>query len=112
MAVFVHKMEGQGRGFALTGGERARRHLPSAPWFLLTADTDEELHAFAAKLGLTRIMFKPGKQALPRQKPEAARYPITISERDRAISLGATLITPREAAQMLQQRSSGIGYIT
>jgi hypothetical protein len=110
MTVFVHKMAGQGRGFALTGGERARRHLPSAPWFLLTADTDEELHAFAASLGLTRIMFKPGKQALARQKPEAARYPITTSERDRAVSLGAKLITTREAAQMVKQRASGMGY--
>ncbi len=110
MTVFVHKMEGQGRGFALTGGERARRNLPSAPWFVLTADNDDELHAFAAGLGLTRIMFKPGKAALPRQKPEAARYPITISERDRAVSLGAKLITAREAAQLLQQRASGMGF--
>jgi hypothetical protein len=110
MTVYVHEMPGQGRWFALTGGERARRNLPSAPWFVLTADSDDELHGLAASLGLTRVMFKPGKDALPRQKPEAARYPITISERDRAVSLGAKLITAREAARMLQQRASGMGF--
>lgn len=110
MTVYVHKMEGQGRAFIRTGGARARRHMPTDPWFTLTADTDEELHAFAESLGLTRIMFRPGKQALPKQKPEAARYPITMGERDRAIALGAHLITGREADQMLQQRASGIGF--
>jgi Protein of unknown function (DUF4031) len=106
MAVYVHKMEGQGRAF-LRSGARSRRYLPTDPWFVLTADTDDELHAFAESLGLTRVMFRPGKQALPRQKPEAARYPITMGERDRAIELGAKLITGREAGQMLQQRPLG-----
>lgn len=102
--------EGQGRGFALSGGERARRSLPSAPWLVLTADTDDELHALAACLGLTRIMFKPGKEALPRQKPEPARYLTAISGRDRAESPAGKLTTGREAAQMLQRRASGMGF--
>jgi hypothetical protein len=64
----------------------------------------------AESLGLTRIMFRPGKQALPKQKPEAARYPITMGERDQAIARGARLITGREASQMLQQPTHGMGF--
>jgi hypothetical protein len=45
---------------------------------------------------------------LPKQKPEAARYPITMGERDRAIALGAQLITAREANEMLQKRTYGM----
>jgi uncharacterized protein DUF4031 len=112
MTVYVHKMEGQGRAFlgGFRGATRARQQAPTDPWFILTADTDDELHAFAKSLGLTRIMFRPGKQALPKQKPEAARYPITMGERDRAIALGAQAITGRKARQMLQQRASGVGF--
>jgi hypothetical protein len=108
MTVYVHKMEGQGRAFlgGFRGAMRARQNAPTDPWFLLTADNDGELHAFAKKLGLTRVMFRPAKQALPGQKPAAARYPITMGERDRAMALGAQLITPR-ARQMLQERASG-----
>jgi hypothetical protein len=110
MTVYVHKMEGQGRAFIGGGSARARRYLPTDPWFILTADTEDELHAMAASLGLTRIMFRPGKEALRRQKPEAARYPISMGERDQAMALGAQLITAREARQMLQQRASGMGF--
>jgi Protein of unknown function (DUF4031) len=110
MTVYVHKMEGQSRAFLRGGGARSKRYMPTDPWFVLTADTDDELHAFAASLSLTRIMFRPGKEALPRQKPEAARYPITMGERDRAVALGAQLISGREFNQMLQQRASGMGF--
>jgi len=107
MTVYVHKMEGQSRVF-LASNARSRRYLPTDPWFTLTADTDDELHAMAESLGLTRVMFRPGRQAARKQKPEAARYPITKGEGDRAIGLGAKLITEREAKQMLQQRASGL----
>jgi Protein of unknown function (DUF4031) len=100
MTVYVHKLGGQSRLFygRTTGPD---------PWFLLTADTDDELHAFAASLGLTPIMFRPAKEALPSQKPEAAHYVIDSGERDRAVGLGAQLISPREADRMLQQRPGG-----
>lgn len=107
MTVYVHKMENQGRALLRSGGARSRRYLPTDPWFILTADTEDELHAMAESLGLTRIMFRPAKQVLPKQKPEAARYPITMGERNRAMALGAKLITAREANQMLQQRALG-----
>jgi Protein of unknown function (DUF4031) len=49
MTVYVHKLAGQSRA---SFGRTPR----SDPWFVLTADTDDELHAFAASLGLTRVM--------------------------------------------------------
>jgi hypothetical protein len=103
MAVYVHKLRGQGR--LLLG-----RTAGPDPWFRLIADTDDELHAFASKLGLTRTMFRPDTPALPHQLPVAAHYDVTLGERDRAVSLGAHAITPREADRMEQQRAAGLGY--
>ena len=103
MTVYVHKLEGQNRAFfGRTGGPD--------PWFVLTADTDDELHSMAASLGLTRIMFQPGSPAGPRQKPVAAHYDATLGERDRAVTLGAQSITAREADRMERQRAAGLGY--
>jgi hypothetical protein len=103
MTVYVHKLQGQGRAFF------GRTASPD-PWFVLTADTDDELHALAANLGLTRIMFRPGTPALPRQEPVAAHYDVTLGERDRAVALGARPITPQEADRMERQRAAGLGY--
>jgi len=101
--VYVHKLEGQGRAFF------GRSPSPD-PWFVLTADTDDELHAFAARLGLTRVMFRPGTPAGPRQGPVAAHYDITLGEHDRAVALGAQPITPREADGMERRRAAGLGH--
>jgi Protein of unknown function (DUF4031) len=103
MPVYVHKLEGQSRAFF---GRTARPD----PWFVRTADTDDELHVFATNLGLTRIMFRPGAQALPRQAPVAAHYDVTMAERDRAVALGARVITPQEADRMERQRAAGLGF--
>jgi hypothetical protein len=99
MTVYVHKLPGQNRAFF-------GRTAPPDPWFALTADTDDELHAFAARLGLTRIMFRAGKPALPRQTPVAGHYDVTLGERDRAVELGAQLITLNEA----EKRAASPGY--
>ena len=50
----------------------------------LQADTPEELHAFAAKLGLKRSWF----QTRPK-RPELDHYDLTRSKRDMALALGA-----------------------
>ena len=103
MTVYAHKLGGQGRAFfgRTAGPDR---------WFILTADTDDELHAFAASLGLTRAMFRPGKEALPKQEPLAGHYLITMGEHNRALALGAKLISRREADRMLRLRAAGLGY--
>jgi hypothetical protein len=102
MTVYVHKLRGQGTAFF------GRTASPS-PWFVLTADTDDELHALAASLGLTRIMFRPATPGGPRQVPVAARYDVTLGERNRAVALGAKQITPREADRMARLREAGLG---
>jgi Protein of unknown function (DUF4031) len=98
MTVYLHKLEGQSGAFF------GRTPRPD-PWFVLTADTEDELRAFAASLGLTRVMFRPGTTAGRHQEPVAAHYDVSPGERDRAVALGAQLITPREA----QQRAAGLG---
>lgn len=53
-------------------------------WCHLTADTDEELHAFAASIGLRREWFQPNER-----RPEANHYDVTVERRHRAIKAGA-----------------------
>lgn len=61
----------------------------------LQADTEEELHTFASKLGLRREWFQAGR------RPEAAHYDLTASKRELAIRLGAVAETWREASRRL-----------
>ena len=60
----------------------------------MQADTVEELHAMADRLGLRRSWFqsKPGR-------PWRDHYDLTSERRDLAIALGAIQITWREAAK-------------
>jgi hypothetical protein len=68
-------------------------------WSHLIADTTEELHAFAAGLGLERGLFhrRPAR-------PWKDHYDIPEAERQVAIGRGARSITCREAAQMLRAK--------
>jgi Protein of unknown function (DUF4031) len=63
-------------------------------WSHLQADTPEELHAFAARLGLRRAWFqsKPGR-------PHHDHYDVPAEVRERAIALGAVAETWREGAR-------------
>ena len=93
MTVYVYRPRGQGA--ALFG----RTSSPD-PWFALTADTEDELHALAAEIGLTRAMFQPATPAGRHQGPVAGHYNLTLGERDRAVTLGAQSITARDASRM------------
>jgi hypothetical protein len=68
-------------------------------WSHLIADTTEELHAFAARLGLDRAWFhrRPAR-------PWKDHYDIPEAARQVAIGRGAKPITCREAAEMLRTR--------
>lgn len=57
-----------------------------ATWSHLTADTKEELHAFAEKLGLQRKWFQEGS-------PGLWHYDVTESKRSAAIRMGAEQIS-------------------
>jgi hypothetical protein len=57
-----------------------------------------------------KMRGRPGKEALPNQKPVAPHYVITWGEHDRAVALGAQLITQRDAERILRQRAGGLEY--
>jgi hypothetical protein len=64
-------------------------------WSHLTADTTEELHVFARRLGIPARAFqqKPGK-------PQFDHYDVPEELRIQAIALGAVALTWREAARL------------
>lgn len=62
-------------------------------WAHLMADTLDELHAFAALLGMPRHAFQ--------DKTSGAHYDVTVELRERAIELGAVPISRhRDRGQM------------
>jgi Protein of unknown function (DUF4031) len=102
VSVYVYKMQHQGMFVT--------REM-SDPWYDLTADTEDELHAFAAQLGIPRQGFEPGPLVGVQQVPVSWHYTVTAGERDRAIALGAQSITPAEVTQIEQQRAATLGVI-
>jgi hypothetical protein len=63
----------------------------------LIADTDEELHAMAALLGVARRWH----QAPPRHE---SHYDIALGKRMKAVAAGAVQINQRQAAAMTARR--------
>jgi hypothetical protein len=100
--VYVSKLGGMGRLLA------GRSTMPQ-PLFILTADSEEELHAFAARLGIRR---DPGTPATPAgfvQKAEVRHYLLTEGERDQAVKLGAQPISARKAGKLERQQAARPG---
>jgi Protein of unknown function (DUF4031) len=96
MAVYVYKLRDPSRLFM-------GRTAPPPPLFGLSADAQDELHAFAARLGIRRDTGTPDGS---RQEPLTRHYTLTEGERDRAVALGAQVITAREADKMDRQRAA------
>lgn len=68
-------------------------HWRGRRWAHLMADTLEELHEFAARLGLPRRAFQ--------DKASGAHYDVTVELRENAIALGAIAISRhRDRAQV------------
>lgn len=59
----------------------------------MQADTLDELHAMADRLGLRRSWFQPGS------RPEAAHYDVSDSKRDEALAFGAVAETIEQSSQ-------------
>ena len=73
-------------------------------WSHLIADTAEELHAFAARLGVHRRHFHH-KPALPWKD----HYDVPEATRRHAIGLGAKPIPTAEAVLILRARRRALG---
>ena len=68
-------------------------------WSHLVADSDEELHAFVARLGMRREWFqdKPGR-------PHHAHYDLPERARAEAVAHGAVEVSWRDLGRMLRER--------
>ncbi len=99
MAFYVNKLRDRSRLFF-------GRTAPPPPLFCLTADTQDELHAFAAKLGIRR---DPGTPVGPQHELITRSYMLTEGQRDRAVEFGAQVISGREAGKMERQRGAARG---
>ena len=66
-------------------------------WCHMLADSEDELHAFAANLGLKRSSY----QGPPVTKNP--HYDLTAFERNRAVRLGAVPVTRHEIVRILRR---------
>lgn len=83
---------------ATVGGHTSR-------WSHLTADTKEELHVFAARLGLRRTYFQTCKAGnCPPATCPHWHYDVTEGKRAQALRLGAAEMDIRQWGQLLAAR--------
>lgn len=83
--------------------DRMRACMPNRNWRYkqschMYADTLEELHVFAAKMGMKRCWFQ--------NKLTLQHYDLTVAKRALAISLGAKAVTDIEFVETIRQRRS------
>jgi hypothetical protein len=74
----------------------ARRY--GQQWCHLTGNTEAELHAFAARLGLQRAWYQPGSQR-DGYNWYLSHYDLTPNKRALAVRLGATEVRIRDQAE-------------
>lgn len=65
----------------------------------LLADSVEELHEFAAKLGMKRSWFQMSRMGLP-------HYDLVASRRAKAVKLGAIEINRNQLCEMIEKLKS------
>lgn len=79
-------------------------------WSHLIADTPDELHEFAARLGLRRSWFQEPKGfgSLPLNpaslKAQQWHYDVTKAKREQAIRMGAVPVTRQRMSQIIRER--------
>lgn len=83
----------------------------SSTWSHLFADTEDELHEFASRLGLRRSWFQdPTKTGKPLKAAPGSRaaqnwhYDVTEGKRRQAVALGAVEVSSREAVAIIDAR--------
>jgi uncharacterized protein DUF4031 len=68
-------------------------------WSHLVADSEEELHAFAARLGMRREWFQHKQR-----RPHHAHYDVPERARREVLDKGAVAVSWRELGRMLRSR--------
>ncbi len=71
-------------------------------WSHLVADDEEELHDFAARLGMRREWYQH-----KRDRPHQGHYDVPERSRAAALALGAVPVSWRELGRMLRRRRAG-----
>ncbi|GGT08169.1 hypothetical protein GCM10010156_76560 [Planobispora rosea] len=74
--------------------QRAKVGSINAKWSHLVAGDQDELHAFATRLGLHRSWYQGGRRP---------HYDVTDSMRTRAIALGAVAISWRDLPRLRRE---------
>ncbi|MEU1663624.1 DUF4031 domain-containing protein [Streptomyces sparsogenes] len=97
MTVYVDEV----RDYTLIAKARRLRHTH---WCHLTADTEEELHAFAKRLGLRRSWFQKKSEQDYRW-----HYDITPPKRAQAVRLGAVEIDRHGVVALMDARRAAAG---
>ena len=92
MAVYVDELRGYDTDSIKPEARRYGRQ-----WCHLTADTEEELHAFAARLGLRRAWYQVGGRKAWHWY--LSHYDLVPSKRALAVRLGAEEVKLREMAE-------------
>src|SRR6266536_2062557 len=77
----------------------------TSQWSHLFADSQDELHAFAERLGLRRSYFQPGRPLGGEPSP-FWHYDVTAGKRAQAIRLGATPVAWRDSARIIREREA------
>jgi Protein of unknown function (DUF4031) len=85
---------------------RTGRAAHTSTWCHLFADTHNELHAFAARLGLRRCYFQPGPARGDGSPSPYWHYDLTAGKRQQALRLGARPVTWRESIQIIADRQA------
>lgn len=76
----------------------------SGRWSHLTADTPDELHVFAARIGLQRPWFQERCKYGKCDPCPHFHYDVTDSKRSEAIAAGARAVDIREMGDLIRAR--------
>ena len=75
-------------------------------WSHLFADSQDELHEFAARLGLRRSYFQEGKPRGDGTPSPFWHYDVTSGKRQQALALGAVPVAWRDSPRIMRERDA------
>jgi hypothetical protein len=110
VTVYIDSQDNSGIAADVTDPDSGREYTGRV-WFHLIADTQEELHAFAARIGMQRRWFqdptrkRKGISAKPGSRgAENWHYDLTGGKRWQAVRAGAVEVTPERMNEIINDR--------